>query len=67
MKSTYVVTVLFEFDIIPLWFCSAGKCLNLKTFAKLVAQKFVDKSDFHGLLVLFAFQLKRYLVSFLSL
>ena len=59
MKSTYVnvVMVLFEFDMIPLWFCLAGKYMNLKTFAKLVTQKFADKSDFLALLQLFVLQL----------
>ena len=65
MKSTYVVMVLFEFDMIPLWFCLAGKYMNLKTFAKLVTQNFADKSDFLALLQLFVLQLKRDLLSFL--
>ena len=39
--------------------------MNLKTFAKLVTQKFVDKSDFLALLQLFVLQLKRDLLSFL--
>ena len=56
---------LFEFDMIPLWFCLAGKYMNSKTFAKLVTQKFADKSDFLALLLLFVLQLKRNLLSFL--
>ena len=65
MKSTYVVMVLFEFDVIPLWFCLAGKYMNLKTFAKLVTKEFPDKSDFLALLLLFVLQLKLDLLSFL--
>ena len=58
--------VLFEFDMIPLWFCLA-KTYEFENVCKLVTQKlvtqkFADKSDFLALPLLFVLQLKRYLL-----